>query len=264
MEDLGVTLIQSDIHWQEVDANLAELEEKIWQLPESTDLIILPEMFNTGFTMETGALAEPMNGKTFKWMKQMAGQTRATITGSLIIREQDRYYNRLIWMNPDGTFFKYDKRHLFRIAEEDHYFAAGKDQLITDLNGWKICPLICYDLRFPVWSRNSFLKEKHQLAYDLVIYIANWPAARISAWDALLQARAIENLCYAIGVNRIGKDGNGIQYNGHTSIIDPLGKPVILMDDKPGIKSLLLSYNKLTDYRDKFPVYLDNDHFKII
>ena len=264
MEDLGVTLIQSDIHWQEVDANLAELEEIIWQLPGSTDLIILPEMFNTGFTMETGSLAEPMNGKTFKWMKQMAGQTGARITGSLIIREQDRYYNRLIWMNPDGTFFKYDKRHLFRIAEEDNYFTAGKNLLITDLNGWKICPLICYDLRFPVWSRNSYLKEEHHLAYDLVIYIANWPAARISAWDSLLQARAIENLCYAIGVNRIGEDGNGIRYNGHTSIIDPLGNPVILMDEKPGVKSLQLSYSRLTDYRDKFPVYLDNDHFKII
>jgi omega-amidase len=148
MTDLTVTLIQSDIHWQETDANMAELEEKIWQLSDPTELIVLPEMFNTGFTMQSKSLAEPMNGRTFKWMKQMAGQTGAVITGSLIIREQDHFYNRLIWMNPDGTYHHYDKRHLFRMAEEDRYFSSGKELLITDLNGWNICPMICYDLIF--------------------------------------------------------------------------------------------------------------------
>lgn len=263
MTDLGVALIQTDIHWHEVEANLAEFEEKLWQLPEATDLIILPEMFNTGFTMEVKTHAESMNGKTFKWMKQMAGQRQTVVLGSLIIREEDQYYNRLIWMNPDGTFKKYDKKHLFRMAEEDHYFSAGKERLIVDLKGWKICPLICYDLRFPVWSRNRFLKDQHRLVYDVVIYIANWPAARINAWDTLLQARAIENSSYSIGVNRIGDDGNGINYNGHTAVIDPIGKTMVQLDADEDAPIVRLSAELLMKYREKFPVHLDADQFDI-
>ncbi len=263
MEDLWVTLIQTDIYWHEIEANLAGLEEKIWQIRESPHLIVLPEMFNTGFTMDARTFAEPLNGKTFKWMKQMAGQTKAVVTGSYIVRERGHYYNRLIWMEPDGTFLKYDKRHLFRMADEDQYFTPGHELLITELNGWKICPLICYDLRFPVWSRNVYLKDQKRMTYDLAVYVANWPATRIQAWDILLQARAMENICYSLGVNRVGKDGKGIQYNGHTSIFDPLGRQVIYLKEDQEIRTHRLSSESLRNFREKFPVYLDSDRFTI-
>lgn len=193
----------------------------------------------------------------------MAGQTKAVVTGSYIVRDQDHYFNRLIWMKPDGTFFKYDKKHLFRMAGEDQYFSQGNERLITDLNGWKICPLICYDLRFPVWSRNTYLKDQKRLAYDVAVYIANWPAIRIQAWDTLLQARALENVCYAIGVNRVGKDGKGIQYNGHTSVFNPNGSAILRMEEGQEIRSFQLSCDILRNIREKFPVYLDSDHFEI-
>lgn len=263
MEDLRITVIQTDIHWQQIEANLADLEEKIWQIPEITHLIILPEMFNTGFTMNAGALAEPMNGRTFKWLRQMAGQTGAVVCGSYIIREKDRYLNRLIWMQPDGKYFTYDKRHLFRMAGENRIYSPGNERLMVELNNWRIFPLICYDLRFPVWSRNSYLKDQDRLEYDAVIYIANWPAARIQAWDILLQARAIENLSFTLGVNRTGKDGNDIPYNGHSAIYDPLGGNILRMNGEQGIRSVQLSGEKLLEAREKFPVYLDGDQFAI-
>jgi len=224
MDDLKVSVIQPYIHWQNIDANLADLEEKIWQIEEHTHLIVLPEMFNTGFTMLASKYSELMNGKTFRWLRQMAGQTGAVITGSYIVCEKNYFYNRLLWMKPDGSFLTYDKRHLFRLTQENKYFRKGKELLIADLNGWKICPLICYDLRFPVWSRNIYLLDQNRLSYDIGIYIANWPAARINAWDTLLKARAMENSCYTIGVNRIGIDGNGIEYTGHSTVFNPKEK----------------------------------------
>jgi omega-amidase len=264
MQDLGITLIQPEIHWQQIEANLAELEEKIWQIQDDTHLIILPEMFNTGFTMNVREVSEPMNGRTFKWLKQMAAQTGASFCGSLIIREKESYFNRLIWMNPDGSYFSYDKRHLFRMAGEHQFFSPGNKQLIVNLNGWKILPMICYDLRFPVWSRNIYMKDERRPAYDLAIYIANWPAARVQAWDTLLRARAIENLCYSAGVNRTGRDENDIVYNGHSAVIDPFGGDILRMGEEQEMGSGKLSGEKLLETREKFPVYLDSDHFSII
>lgn len=262
MQDLNVTLIQTELHWQSSGANLAMLEEKIWQIDEPTDLILLPEMFSTGFSMETAQLAEPMNFTTFKWMKQMAEQTKSVVTGSIIIKENGQYYNRLIWMRPDGTFETYDKRHLFRMANEQQYFSEGNEKIIISLNGWNICPLICYDLRFPVWSRNR--TNIDSLAYDVLIYVANWPAPRVNAWDVLLKARAIENLSYCIGVNRVGEDGDGRDYPGHSAVIDPKGQSLYDLGEIEAIKTVTLSKEDLINYRKKFPAHLDSDEFEIL
>ncbi|MEH0155036.1 amidohydrolase [Limibacter armeniacum] len=255
---LNITLIQADLHWLSPEANLAMLEEMIWQIPSPTDLIVLPEMFNTGFAKEAASLAEPMNLTTFKWMKQQAAQTGAVVTGSYVVKENGNCYNRLIWMRPDGTYEQYDKRHLFSMADEHLSFTAGKDSLLVDLKGWKICPLICYDLRFPVWSRNQ------SLSYDLLLYVANWPAARVNAWDTLLAARAIENLSYCIGVNRVGTDGNGIPYNGHTAAYSPKGEALLAPQEQEGIWQVTLEKDILSKFREKFPAHLDADHFKLI
>ncbi|MCU0468623.1 MAG: amidohydrolase [Arcicella sp.] len=263
MQDLSVTLIQTDLFWENPTANLANLEEKIAQISEPTDLIILPEMFNTGFTMNVKAVAEPMNLTTFKWMKQQAKKTNAVVTGSYIVKEENHYYNRLIWMRPDGTYETYDKRHLFRMGGEHESFSGGNKQLIVELKGWWICPLICYDLRFPIWSRQR-ATESSTLAYDLLIYVANWPAVRSKVWDTLLQARAIENLSYCIGVNRIGEDGMGLNYSGNTAIIDFKGNHLFYQQDIEIVTTQTLCMSDLTDFRTKFPAFLDADAFEII
>jgi len=263
MQDLRVTLIQADLHWQNPTANLAMLEEKIWEIEGQTDLIILPEMLTTGFTMDAVTHAEPMNFTTMKWMKQQAAQTGAAVTGSYIVKEQRVFYNRLLWVKPDGSFQTYDKRHLFRMANEDESFAMGEKKIICEWKGWRICPLICYDLRFPVWSRNQYLESENRMDYDLLLYVANWPAVRISAWDTLLQARAAENLSYVVGLNRVGQDGEGIEYNGHSAVIDPKGNQEKLMTDDEAIYSQTLSGEELVAYRKKFPAYLDSDSFNI-
>ena len=263
MQDLVVTVIQSDIYWHNIEANLGNFEEKIWTIGEKTDLIVLPEMFTTGFTMQVEDMAEPMNSKTFRWMKQQAAQTEAVIIGSYIVRESNHYYNRLVWMEPDGNYDVYDKRHLFRMAKEDQKYSAGSKLMIKNLKGWKICPLICFDLRFPVWSRNKYNTETGELLYDILIYIANWPETRINAWDALLHARAIENLAYVIGVNRIGKDGNDAKYNGHSAAINPKGRKLFFNEDKEVIRTVSLDYEKIQDFRKKFPVYLDADQYEL-
>lgn len=262
-KELKITLIQSSLHWHSIEANLAMFEEKVWKIEEGTDLIILPEMFNTGFTMEVESLAEPMNSKTFRWMRQQAAQTKAVVAGSLIIREGSSYFNRLIWMGPDGSYATYDKRHLFRMAGEHHSFDAGDDILIKQIKDWKICPMVCYDLRFPVWSRNKWDKEMQGMKYDLLIFIANWPAVRVSAWDILLKARAVENLCYVAGVNRIGEDGNDIDYNGHSAVINTKGQYLWYGQEKEQIKTVKLDKDELDRYREKFPAYLDADDFEI-
>lgn len=257
-ENIRISIIQTDLHWQDSDANLAMFEEKIWEIEQETDLIVLPEMFNSGFTMEVGKVAEPMNLTTFKWMKQQASQTKAVIVGSFIIQEKGDYYNRLIWMFPDGNFRCYDKRHLFRMALEHDIFSAGKSKLVVEWKGWKFCPLICYDLRFPVWSRNRYLE------YDCLIYIANWPQARISAWETLLTARAIENSSYCVGVNRTGKDGNEISYNGKSAIVDFKGNSILEMGNGKRIATCELNFEKLKSYREKFPAHLDADNFELL
>jgi omega-amidase len=275
MQNLSVTLIQTDLFWENPTANLANLEEKMAQISLPTDLIILPEMFNTGFTMNVKAVAEPMNFTTFKWMKQQAKRTQAVITGSFIVKEGEQFYNRLIWMRPDGSFETYDKRHLFRMGGEHHNFAGGSVRLIVELKGWRICPLICYDLRFPVWSRNfqeggskkkgeNIINQTSSLNYDLVIYVANWPAVRSQVWDVLLQARAIENQSFCIGVNRVGSDGMGLNYTGNSAVIDFKGNALFYQKNSEVIDSQVLNKKELDDFRAKFPAYLDADDFEIM
>lgn len=261
-ENLNLTIIQSDLYWESIGANLAMFEEKIWKIGSQTDLIILPEMFSTGFSMNAANLAEPMNSQTTRWMKQQASQTGAVVTGSFIVKENTNFYNRLIWMQPDGSYAFYDKRHLFRMAEEHLTFSSGNKKLIVDLKGWKVCPMICYDLRFPVWSRNVSGKNS-ELSYDVLLYIANWPKARISAWDTLLKARAIENLAYVVGVNRTGSDEKGIDYNGHSAVINAKGAHISLLEEDQTIMSVELDYSDLIDFRKKFPAYNDADDFQI-
>jgi predicted amidohydrolase len=262
-QDLTITLIQSNLYWEEIDANLSSFEEKIWQIGQATDVIVLPEMFTTGFTMNAQKLAEHMNMRTFKWMRQMADQTGALMLGSYIVTEHQRYYNRLLWMEPGGDFKTYDKRHLFRMADEHLTYAAGETRLTCEWKGWRIFPLVCYDLRFPVWSRNSYNKTTGQMDYDVLVYVANWPSARVEAWDALLRARAIENLCYAAGVNRVGTDGNGIPYNGHSAVYSPKGETLFFESDKEAIKTVELSAASLAAYREKFPAWRDADEFEV-
>ena len=260
--DLRVALVQTDLHWQDKTANLALLEEKIWSLKNTCDLIVLPEMFATGFSMDSATLAEPMNLQVHKWMKQLAAQTGSVITGTVIISEGGNYYNRLLWVEPDGTTQHYDKRHLFRMANEDASFAPGTELPIFSLKGWKICPQICYDLRFPVWARNHW--NSGNAAYDLLFYVASWPTARISAWDTLLAARAIENLSYCLGVNRVGIDGNQIAYTGHSAAYDFKGERLVDLGEKDQIQVVTLSRSALEEYRSKFPAWKDADNFTLL
>jgi omega-amidase len=261
-ENLRVALIQTDLYWQDRGANLANLEEKIWSMEQSVDLIVLPEMFPSAFTMNVKEMAEPMNFTTTKWMKQMAAQTKAVVTGSVIIKEAGKFFNRLLWVTPEGEVTFYDKRHLFRMAHEEKYFDMGRQNTIVELKGWKILPQICYDLRFPVWSRNMGDKEGKGL-YDLAFYIASWPASRIAAWDILLKARAVENLAFVIGVNRTGGDGNGIQHNGHSGVYDFKGSSLAFSKDKEEILYAELDRQQLTEFREKFPAWMDADQFQI-
>ncbi len=277
MQDLSVSIIQTNLFWENSTANLANLEEKIAQISLPTDLIILPEMFTTGFTMNAKIVAEPMNFTTFKWMKQQAKRTQAVITGSFIVKEGDQFFNRLIWMRSDGSFETYDKRHLFRMGDEDKTFTAGTKKLIVELKGWRICPLICYDLRFPVWSRNykeegkkgerrkekSYIESSSLLNYDLLIYVANWPSVRSQVWDILLRARAIENQSYCIGVNRVGEDGMGLEYAGNSAVIDFKGNQLFYQKKSEVIANQILSKKELENFRTKFPAYLDADGFEI-
>ena len=260
MKDLTISLIQADLHWEEIDANLAMFEEMIWSI-DQTDLIILPEMFTTGFSMNAEKLAEPPGGKTFKWMRQLATQRNAAITGSYIIRDQGNYYNRLYFVFPDGSSEQYDKKHLFNLAAEGETYTPGTERLIVDYKGWKIHPLICYDLRFPVWAR-SVKKDGQLYEYDLVLYVANWPDTRVNAWDTLLQARAIENQAYSAGVNRVGKDGSEKNYNGHSAIYSPKGIERAF-SDKEAILTVQLSAQELLTYRKGFPFQADADGFEL-
>lgn len=259
--NLSVALIQTDIYWKDKTSNLSMFEEKIWSIKEKVDLIILPEMFNTGYSMDAQELAEHTNANTGKWMKQMASQTGAVITGSIIIKDGDNCYNRLLWVTPDGEVEHYDKKHLFGMADEDQHFSPGEENIIVSLKGWNIMPQVCYDLRFPVWSRNRGVEGKP--SYDMIFFVASWPSPRVNAWDALLKARAIENQSYAIGVNRIGVDGNDVPYVGHTAAYDFKGDTVCYLDDREEIVVIHLDKEALEGSRSRFPFLKDGDKFVI-
>jgi predicted amidohydrolase len=255
--NLRVTLCQLPIEWENNIANLIRIKHLVDNHTAKSDLIILPETFTTGFSMSVEKLAETMNGMTVAWMHEMAATRQAIIMGSIIVKEDKRYYNRIIVMSPDGTSHFYDKRHLFRMSGEYNHFTRGGRRLIVPVNNWNIYPLVCYDLRFPVWSRN-------RNDYDVLIYIANWPETRKDVWKSLLKARAIENYCYVIGVNRTGTDGQGISYRGDSMVIDFKGRVLVnLADETECLYTLELDHDKLATFRQKFPVFLDADDFII-
>jgi len=266
LKNLTVTIIQTALHWQNRSANLHHIEKLITQINTATNLIVLPEMFTSGFTMEAQSVADVTKGEVLQWMQTMALKKNAVIVGSVVIKEEDNFYNRLLWVKPDGSFEFYNKRHLFRMAKENEHYAEGKSRLITTLNDWRICPLVCYDLRFPAWSRNvnwgNKFEQTHQ--YEVLIYVANWPERRSHAWKSLLVARAIENQCYVIGVNRIGLDGNDINYTGDSMIINPLGEIMSKTKaNEESIETITLNLNELNNYRITFPANNDADEFEI-
>ncbi len=252
---LHTALLQVDLHWENPAENRRLFDQEIEKLSEKVELIILPEMFTTGFSMNAENLAEEINGPSLQWMQETAKTRNTAVTGSIIITENGKFYNRLYFVYPGGDFKIYDKRHTFTLAKEDKTYTAGNERLLLEYKGWKICPLICYDLRFPVWARNT-------VNYDLLIYVANWPQKRISAWDALLKARAIENMTFCIGVNRTGKDGGGFDYNGHTCVYDALGENMSVLNvEKPFAREITLNKIHLEETRDKFKFLLDRDDF---
>lgn len=256
MGNLRTSVIQTELIWENIDENLKRFSKKIDSIQEA-DLILLPEMFSTGFSMHPQDLAEDPEGPTLKWLQEHAQRKNAAISGSIIVLENEKYYNRLYFVFPDGKFQTYDKRHLFKFSGEHQHYTGGKNKLIIEYKGWRICPLICYDLRFPVWARNV---EN----YDLLFYGANWPARRILAWDSLLRARSVENLCYTIGINRIGQDPNSNSYNGHSAIYDPLGN--VCVTEKEGRDTILhyeLDKTHLQKTRKDFRFLDDKDEFEI-
>lgn len=263
MQDLNICVLQSNLIWEDVHGNLMAFDHRLKQITKPVDLIVLPEVFNTGFPVDPEKFAEPLTGATVNWMSEKARQLDAVVTGSMLVNEEGKFYNTLVWMQADGNFQTYSKRHVFHLGDEADTINPGREQLVCDLNGWKIKPLICYDLRFPVWSKNTFQDGKFE--YDVLIYVANWPASRSHPWKQLLIARAIENQSYVIGVNRIGKDEVGNCYSGDSLIIDPKGQ--IISDFKPnqeGMGQLNLSAKMLNDFREKFNVGYDWDQFQLL
>jgi predicted amidohydrolase len=256
LPDLSIAYIQFDIAWHDWDANRRVLEDALVEVGGNVDLLILPEMFSSGFTMEPEKVAQSMDGPAVKWMSDRAVSQQAHVIGSLVIAEDKHYYNRLICAHPDGTRSHYDKRHLFTYANEDVHYAPGAHRLIVEINGWRICPLVCYDLRFPVWSRNT-------VDYDLLIYVANWPSVRLEAWSTLLKARAIENLAYVIGLNRVGRDDNGIDYPGASEVFDMSGRSLLRSNDLPDTAHIVLSKASLREFRSRYNFLADRDSFII-
>ncbi|MCO5248088.1 MAG: amidohydrolase [Chitinophagales bacterium] len=254
MDNISVALVQSDIIWEDIHQNLSNFDEMLWA--SDADIVILPEMFTTGFSNHSKELAVTMNSMPIQWMHDLAGRLGCLLIGSMIIKEKENYYNRLIVTLPDGTIQTYDKRHLFSLSNEGVFYQAGTERLIIDYNGWKIAPFICYDLRFPVWSRNT---EE----VDLMIYLANWPEKRIEHWNTLLKARAIENQCYVAGVNRIGLDGNQLYYNGQSAIYDFWGEQQIYTGDKQGLYVAKISQQELKNNRSHYSFLQDRDNFEL-
>lgn len=262
MPTLSITTIQTNLIWEEKTANLRMLEQKILSIESKTEIVVLPEMFSTGFSMKPELLAETMDGESVEWMKRVSRENGIVLTGSLIIKEAENYYNRLIWMLPNGQYGYYDKRHLFAFGEEDKHYTAGNKRLIASVKGWKINLLVCYDLRFPVWARQKINEEGAE--FDILIYVANWPERRSHAWKTLLCARAIENQCYVVAVNRVGSDANNIYYSGNSLIIDPLGQVLYHMADEEDVNTITLQKEMVEETRKKFPFWKDADSFKIL
>jgi omega-amidase len=284
MSSLSVSLIQANLVWEDKASNLRMFGEKIGELGP-TEVVVLPEMFSTGFSMRPEVLAETMDGETVTWMKRMAASKKVIITGSVIIEEEGNYYNRLIWMLPNGQYGYYDKRHLFGYAGEHNHFSAGSKRLIASVKGWRVNLLVCYDLRFPVWARQKnaptlsmedeedkefggapqYVGQSPEAAeYDILIFVANWPERRAHAWKTLLQARAIENQCYVIGVNRVGTDGNDIYYSGDSMIVDPLGEVLYTGSTEEFVYTTTLEKRNLEEVRAKLPFLKDGDSFLIV
>jgi len=283
---LTCTLIQTKLIWEDAAANRQMLEEKINSIPDKTEVVILPEMFSTGFSMQPEKFAETMDGETVQWMKKIAASNKIILTGSLMIKEvaassektaTDLYFNRLIWMLPTGEYGVYDKRHLFAYGDEHNHYSSGSKRLIASVNGWKINLQVCYDLRFPVWARQSppFLsdtdggsssllqKAETSLEYDVLIYVANWPERRSLAWKTLLQARAIENQCYVIGVNRVGEDGTGVYYAGDSMVVNAMGEILYHKQHEEDVFTTQLNKEHLEETRKRFPFWKDADRFII-
>lgn len=253
---MKIALIQTSLIWENPLENRSHLAQKITGFMEDVDLIVLPEMFSSGFTMNPQSVAETMDGETVSWLQHLAKAKDCAITGSLVIEENGNFYNRLVFVYPTGEVNTYDKRHLFTLAGEDKFYAAGKEKLIVEYKGYKICPLVCYDLRFPVFSRN--VEE-----YDLLLYVANWPKLRVNAWDILLKARAVENMCYTIGVNRIGTDHNNHEYTGHSQVVDYLGNYVLQPQEADSVFIVELDKAKLLETRSRLAFLNDKDNFEI-
>lgn len=264
MSSLTISLVQTALHWEDKQRNLQMLEEKINGIAERTEVIILPEMFSTGFSMKPGLLAETMDGESVAWMKRTAASKRAIVTGSLIIKEGDHFYNRLIWMQPDGKYGYYDKRHLFGYAHEDQHYTPGNKRLVASAKGWKVNLQVCYDLRFPVWSRQNFAATGGVPEFDLLIFVANWPERRNHAWKTLLQARAIENQCYVAGVNRIGRDGNDIYHSGDSMAVNAMGEVLYQKAHDEDVYTITLHKEELDETRNKLPFWKDGDKFMIL
>ncbi len=260
IQNLKITVFQAYLFWENIDKNLQNIELKLAEgLREKTDLIVLPEMFNSGFSMNVEKLAETMDGKTIQWIKKIAKKYNCVVSGSFIVIENGNYYNRMIWMQPNSKHQYYDKHHLFGLGQEDKNFTAGTQSLIVDLKGWKIRLAICYDLRFPVWLRN-----REDPSYDLLLVVASWPDQRSSHWRALIPARAIENLSYVIAVNRVGHDGNQIYHSGHSMCIDPLGNTIYYKPEDEDLYTFTINYLAVEKARRQFPFLRDADNFEIV
>ncbi len=254
--NLNVTLVQAELSWEQPELNRERFSQRLTHLSQPTDLVILPEMFTTGFSMAPERTAEPAEGPSLQWMQTQARRLNAVITGSLAVRDKEGHFNRLYWVRPDGSFEHYDKRHLFTLAGEQYHYQAGTERLVVELKGWRVMPLICYDLRFPVWSRND-------LAYDLLLYVANFPARRRLAWNTLLPARAVENQAYIIGVNRVGADGKQVDHAGDSSLYDFEGNLLFQATNVENINTIALSYKKLEEFRSRFRFLDDRDTFEL-
>ncbi|MCS6906197.1 MAG: amidohydrolase [Bacteroidia bacterium] len=263
LSSLTIGCVQADLAWENPEENRRKLSLLFEQAiqKQKLDLLVLPEMFTTGYTMNVASLAEPVQGPTLEWMKEKSFVADALLIGTIIVKEANQFFNRLYCVFPSGEFITYDKRHLFRMAGEHNFFTAGKKRIIFEWRGFRICPLICYDLRFPVFSRNNL---KGGEGYDLLIYVANWPERRIFHWTQLLIARAIENQSYVVGTNRVGVDGNGIYYNGQSAIISPLGEYLLSPTDKQEVGIASISLDTLSSYRNNFPAFQDADTFSIV
>jgi omega-amidase len=263
-KDLRVALIQGETRWHDAVANLAYYGEKVCAFADQADLIVLPETFTSGFTNDIANQAERMQGKTLAAMQAWARDSGAAVCGSVVIAEAERVFNRLLFVQPDGEVTHYDKRHLFRMANEHQRYSAGVQRLVVDVQGWRICPLICYDLRFPVFSRNGFDATRDDMHFDVLLYVANWPSARRGPWRTLLRARAIENLCYVAGVNRVGVDGNQLHYAGDSAVIDFLGEPLVDLGAQEQSVLVKLDAAALAAHRTRFPAWQDADRFEIL